>query len=69
MSAIKRKAAASLVPGDRFIRAPYVEGRVRLVYTVDHVTRGAYGIVSIWHGKYGLQHVDAAGTHRFELAP
>lgn len=64
------KPAARLQPGDRFFRSRKREvsaSAVRRIYTVDHTTRRPYGIITIWYGKYGMQSIEAAGTHRFEV--
>lgn len=66
MSTTKKKSAAKLEPGDGILGPPSASG-VRRITRVDHVTRAERGIVRVWFGKYGLQHLDAAGAYRFEV--
>ena len=72
MSELTMKTAARLEYGDRVILIPPDPERpnqVRRIQTVDHTRRLPNGIVRVFYGRYGMMHVDAAGAHRFELAP
>ncbi|AWN07810.1 hypothetical protein HOT31_gp140 [Microbacterium phage Hendrix] len=65
-----KKSAASLEEGDFiYLHAPGEEApsTLRRPVRVDHIKRMPYGVVRIYHSLYGLQHVDAAGAHRFLL--
>lgn len=72
MDDVKYKSAARLQRGDRVLfkskRDLRNPGDIRVVYTVDHTQRLSYGVVRVFHSRYGLQHIDAAASHRFELA-
>lgn len=69
MSELTTKTAARLERGDRVIltpRDPERPNQVRRIQTVDHTLRLPNGVVRVFYGRYGMMHVDAAGSHRFE---
>lgn len=69
MSERQYKTARRLQEGDRIFRTPPTSNGARRIYVVDHTTDLPYGIVRIWFGHLGLQSIDAAAAHRFEIAP
>ncbi|QNJ56024.1 hypothetical protein SEA_RASPUTIA_134 [Microbacterium phage Rasputia] len=63
---VRKASAASLIPGNVIVLEETEYSKSRVV-TVDSTKRMPFGIVRIFHSLYGLQHIDAAGAHRFEL--